>query len=74
VASLGGTFLRRRSDDAAAQLIRELEAQRVTQVVLGESHRAVWRRITGPSLVDTVLRRSHGVDVHVVADPRDRSV
>jgi two-component system, OmpR family, sensor histidine kinase KdpD len=71
-ATLGGTFLRRRAEDAGAELIRELEAQRVTQVVLGESRRAGWRRITGPSLIDTVLRRSHGVDVYVVADPLDR--
>jgi two-component system, OmpR family, sensor histidine kinase KdpD len=71
-ATLSGTFLRRRAEDAAAELIRELEAQQVTQVVLGESRRAGWRRITGPSLIDTVLRRSHGVDVYIVADPLDR--
>ncbi|MFN8111238.1 MAG: sensor histidine kinase KdpD [Thermoleophilia bacterium] len=46
-ATLGGTFLRRRSDDAAGQLVRELEAQRVTQLVLGVSHRGRLRRLTG---------------------------
>ncbi len=70
--SLGGTFLRRRADDAAEQLIRELDAQAITQVVVGESRRSRLRRITGPSLIETVLRRSSGVDVHVVADPRSR--
>jgi two-component system sensor histidine kinase KdpD len=72
--SLGGTFLRRRADDAAEQLIRELVAQRITQVIVGESHRGRLRRLSGPSLVETVLRRSHGVDVHVVADPSSRVV
>ncbi len=67
--SLGGTFLRRAGDDAAAEIVREIEAQQVTQVVLGVGRRSGWRARVRPSTVERVLRGTHGVDVHVVADP-----
>jgi two-component system sensor histidine kinase KdpD len=70
--SLGGTFLRRRADDAADELVREITAQSITQVVVGASRRGRFRMIGGASLIETVLRRAPGVDVHVVADPRQR--
>ena len=66
--TLGGTFLRRRSDSATDQVLHEIEAQRITQVVLGQTHRSRARRLAGPGMIDAVLRRSRGVDVHVVAD------
>ena len=67
--TLGGTFLRRRSDSATEQVLQEIEAHRITQVVLGQTHRSRARRLAGPGMIDAVLRRSHGVDVHIVADP-----
>jgi two-component system, OmpR family, sensor histidine kinase KdpD len=66
--TLGGTFLRRRSDSATDQVLHEIEAQQITQVVLGQTHRSRARRLSGPGMIDAVLRRSRGVDVHVVAD------
>ena len=50
--SLGGTFLRRAGDDAAAEIVREIEAQQVTQLVLGAGRRAGWRARVRPSTVD----------------------
>ncbi|MDX6570568.1 MAG: two-component system, OmpR family, sensor histidine kinase KdpD [Gaiellales bacterium] len=67
--SLGGTFLRRAGDDAAGEIVRELEAQRATWLVLGEGRRSGWRSRMRSSTVDRVLRATHGVDVYVVADP-----
>jgi two-component system sensor histidine kinase KdpD len=67
--SLGGTFLRRAGDDAAAEIVREIEAQHVTQLVLGAGRRSGWRSRMRPSTVDRVLRGTRGVDIHVVADP-----
>jgi two-component system sensor histidine kinase KdpD len=66
--SLGGTFLRRAGDDAAAEIVREIEAQQVTQLVLGVGRRSGWRARVRPSTIDRVLRGTTGVDVHVVAD------
>jgi two-component system sensor histidine kinase KdpD len=69
---LGGTFLRRAGDDAASEIVREVEAQHATQVVLGASRRGGWRGLARTSTVDRVLRSTRGVDVHVVADPVER--
>jgi two-component system, OmpR family, sensor histidine kinase KdpD len=68
--SLGGTFLRRAGDDAAGEIVREIEAQQVTQVVLGAGRRSGWRSRLRSSTVDRVLQGTRGVDVHVVADPK----
>ena len=57
--SLGGTFLRRAGDDAAAEIVREIEAQRVTQLVLGAGRRSGWRSRVRSSTVDRVLRGDH---------------
>ena len=69
--SLGGTFLRRRADDPADEIVREASAQAVTQLVVGESHRHGVRGLVGRSPLENVLRRLRGVDVLVVAGPRD---
>ena len=45
--SLGGIFLRRRADNPAAEIIREAEAQRITQIVVGKSRRSRARRLPG---------------------------
>jgi two-component system sensor histidine kinase KdpD len=67
--SLGGTFLRRRASDAAAEIVSEARAQRASQIVLGRSHRSRLRTMASGNLVDAVLRRADGIDVHVVATP-----
>jgi two-component system sensor histidine kinase KdpD len=66
--SLGGAFLRRRAENPAAEIIREAEAQRITQIVVGKSRRSGFRTRLGGSLVEAVLRGTSGVDVHVVDD------
>ena len=42
-----------------------------TQLVLGESTKNRWQELLRGSVVHTVIRRSHAVDVHVVAHRRD---
>ena len=66
--SLGGVFLRRRAENPAAEIIREAEAQRITQIVIGKSRRSGLRTRLGGSLVEAVLRGTSGIDVHVVDD------
>jgi two-component system sensor histidine kinase KdpD len=72
--SLGGVYLRRRAENPAAEIIREAEAQHVTQIVIGKSRRSGLRTRVGGSLVEAVLRGTSGIDVHVVDDqsPGDR--
>jgi two-component system, OmpR family, sensor histidine kinase KdpD len=71
-ASLGGSFLRRRASDPADEIVREAAAQAVTQLVVGESGRSGVRGLVGRSPLESVLRRLRGVDVLVVASPRER--
>ncbi len=66
--SLGGVYLRRRAENPAAEIIREAEAQHITQIVIGKSRRSGLRVRLGGSLVEAVLRGTSGIDVHVVDD------
>ncbi len=66
--SFGGVYLRRRAENPATEIIREAEAQRITQIVIGKSRRSGLRVRLGGSLVEAVLRGTSGIDVHVVDD------
>jgi two-component system sensor histidine kinase KdpD len=71
--TLGGTFLRRRAADAAAEIVSEAEAQRATVLVLGRSHRSRLRSTLGGSFIESVLRRTGGIDVYIVGTRSDPS-
>jgi two-component system sensor histidine kinase KdpD len=66
--SLNGVFIRRRAENPAAEIIREAEAQHITQIVVGKSRRSGLHVRLGSSLVEAVLRGTSGVDVLVVDD------
>jgi two-component system sensor histidine kinase KdpD len=68
-ASLGGVFLERESDDAAAEIVREAQAQGVTQLVLGASDRTRLRAAFSPSPIDAIMRTSDGIDLYIVSRP-----
>ena len=71
--SLGGVYLRRRAENPATEIIREAEAQHITQIVIGKSRRSGLRVRLGGSLVEAVLRGTSGIDVHVVDDQASAS-
>ena len=71
--TLGGAFLRRRAENPASEIIREAEAQRITQIVVGKSRRSGLRVRLGGSLVEAVLRGTSGIDVHVVDEEAPRA-
>jgi two-component system sensor histidine kinase KdpD len=66
--SLGGVYLRRRAENPAAEIIREAEAQHITQIVIGKSRRSLLRSRLSGSLIEAVLRGTHGIDVLIVDD------
>jgi two-component system sensor histidine kinase KdpD len=43
----------------------------VAHLVLGESDKNRWQEMLRGSIVHDIIRRSHAVDVHVVAHRRD---
>jgi two-component system sensor histidine kinase KdpD len=69
--TLGGSTLRR-AGDVAAEVVEAARELRITQIVLGESHRPRWREVVGQSIITHVLRETDGVDVHIIADARSR--
>ena len=72
-AQLGGIPLRR-AGDVAEEIIEAARELGVTQIVLGESHRPRWREVLGQSIIARILRETDGVDVHIIADERARTV
>jgi two-component system sensor histidine kinase KdpD len=70
--ALGGTVLRR-AGNVAAEVIETAREYRITQIVLGESHRPRWREVVGQSIIARVLRETDGIDIHIIADARTGS-
>ncbi len=54
--------------DIASSLVSFIRREDVTQIVLGETHRSRLTEIVKGSVVHEVMRRTHGVDVYVIAD------
>jgi two-component system, OmpR family, sensor histidine kinase KdpD len=52
----------------ASSLVTFLRHQDATQVLLGESHRSRFQEIVSGSVVMEIMRRTHGIDVYVIAD------
>ncbi len=42
----------------------------ITQIIMGESHRTRWQEFVGGSIIHEVMRRTHDVDIYVIADNR----
>lgn len=67
LADLGGRFVETTGDDVAEALVRTARTEAVTQIVLGASRRSRWAELTQGSVVNSVLRTSGPVDVHVIS-------
>jgi len=74
VVQLGGTFHEVAGDDVGTTLVKSAASLAVTQLVLGASDRARWRRLLFGSTVSRTLRAAGvGLDVHVIArDPDEQ--
>lgn len=62
----GGSFIRRRSDYPAVQILTEAEALAATAIVLGRSTRPWWQALLFGSPIELIRRAVRGVDVLVV--------
>lgn len=68
---LGAEVIVVQDSDTVAAILGLARRHNVTQIVIGHSRRPRWHEILGKSLVTELIRRSHGVDIHVVAGNRD---
>jgi two-component system sensor histidine kinase KdpD len=73
LAELGGEYHEVVATDVAAGLADFARSERATQLVLGASRRSRWQELTRGSVINQVLRRSSGVDVHVIETARSGS-
>ena len=65
-ASLGATIVTVPAENVIAGLQAQIATMRATQLVIGKSRRSWWFEIRHGSVVDTVLRESTGLAVHVI--------
>ncbi len=69
---VGGTFHEVAGADVAEALVGFAEAHHATQLVLGTSRRSRWTAAARGSVINEVIRRSKGIDVHVIATGDER--
>lgn len=71
VARLGGIYREVLGTDVAESLVQVARAENATQIVLGVSHQSRWARISGGSVVNSVITRAgEALDVHVISSGR----
>ncbi len=52
----------------AAVIVNVAKHYRVTQILLGQSARTRWEEIRKGSIVNTIMRQTHNIDIHIVSD------
>jgi two-component system sensor histidine kinase KdpD len=68
--SLGAEVAKLEGEDVAREIIRFAREKGISLVVLGQTHRAWWRRLRRGSVMDRIIENGDGLDVMVVAVPR----
>ncbi len=65
---LGGTYHEIVGSDIPTALTRFARAEHATQIVLGASRRSRWRELTQGSIINSVIRASGDMDIHVISE------
>ena len=68
-ATLGATIATIPAENVIAGLRGQVEAQRATQLIIGRSQRSWWFEMRHGSVVETLIRGSQGLAVHVIPSP-----
>ena len=67
LASLGGRYAEVSAADIAEGLVDFARSENATQLLLGATRRSRWAELTGGPIINRVIRRAEGVDVHILA-------
>jgi two-component system, OmpR family, sensor histidine kinase KdpD len=70
LVDLGGEYHEVTGAEVAAALVDFAHAENATQIVLGSSERSRWDELVRGSVINTVIRRSGAIDVHVISHAR----
>ena len=69
----GGTFIRPERHDVAEAIVEVAKQYRITQIVIGESHRSRWKMLLRTSLTQQFIRRLKNIDIHIIATEKTTS-
>lgn len=62
-----GQFLQLTGDDPVEEIIKVATSRRITQIVLGQSHRSRWQALIQGSLINRLVRSLKQVDLHIIS-------
>jgi two-component system sensor histidine kinase KdpD len=62
-----GEFIRQESDNVVEAIAQIASTYRITQIVLGESHRSRWHLFLRGSIVQRLMRSLPNIDLHIIA-------
>jgi two-component system sensor histidine kinase KdpD len=65
---LGGQVLELQGDSVADEVVRYVNEAGINFIVMGQSARSRWEEITRGSIINRIMRETHGADIVVVAD------
>ena len=71
LAALGGRYAEVSAADIAEGLVEAARSENATQLLLGSTGRSRWAELTGGSIINRVIRRSDGIDIHILATGGD---
>lgn len=71
VHDLGGEYHEVVGTEVGTALLQFARAENATQIVLGASRRSRWREFVEGSIINSVIRDSGTIDVHVISDEGD---
>ncbi|MBD1996691.1 universal stress protein [Leptolyngbya sp. FACHB-541] len=64
---LGGEFLRVEGHDPLSKITEIAQRERITQIVVGETHRSRWELFIKGSIVQRLMRSLPDIDLHIIA-------
>nr|WP_242050410.1 universal stress protein [Oculatella sp. FACHB-28] len=63
----GGEFLRVEGHDPLSKITEIAQRERITQIVVGETHRSRWELFIKGSIVQRLMRSLPDIDLHIIA-------
>lgn len=70
VEKIGGEFeeLPLTADNVAEEIVAYATKKNITRIVMGQSKRSRWEEIFYGSIINKILRKTHNIDIFIVAD------
>jgi two-component system sensor histidine kinase KdpD len=71
LVELGGRYAEVSGNDVASALVSFAQAENATQLLLGATTRSRWNELAQGSVINEVIRKASGLDVHVLSGRDD---